>query len=366
MNDSSPSQTNTIDRIESIGKKQALRGILLLVLIVLLLLGAAPSYLSNNWSWKNIPTVANIKQVKRLLSHGIQLPDWNTYTRLSTDVGSHRWSVQLIGKTPEEPILLFLRPQTDYQEKLDKLAKPEVDWEDIQGYTKKFASNGDRWVMDLTLQLLEQRFAEKLALSPPNPPNQDGANNLKQEFNKALDQWFQQQFIAEYERRSQQSFVDNFQKPLEQSLGISFSTWLDRQLKSSLEWGFSAWVKEYFAQSHRDSERDLQFSANNGSQSVRVKARLFRAWNDKQTFAVVQWYARPDGGDYSVLSWFVKDQIAQLQDQRIPWVAVCLKIPIEPLGEIDRVETKIKALATQVQQSLMETAFTPSADKKTE
>jgi hypothetical protein len=114
MNDSPPTQPTAVTPTYSrtIGKQQIIRAILLLVLIVAIVAGSLPSYLSNQWSWANFPSATNIKQVKSILGKGIQLPDWNTYLQQPTEVGSHRWSLQLIGKTPENPILIFLRPQT--------------------------------------------------------------------------------------------------------------------------------------------------------------------------------------------------------------------------------------------------------------
>jgi hypothetical protein len=358
MNDSPPTQPNATNLTKSIGKEQLFRAILLLLLIVLMLVGAVPSYLANKWSWANFPTVTNLKAVKSVLSKGLQLPDWNTYVRQITDVGSHRWLIQLIGKTPEKPIVLFLRPQTENPEKIDRLAKPEVDWEDIQGYTQDFSQSPEKWIANLTQRLLEERFEEKLSQTPPNPANGNGSDLLKQEFALGLNQWFQEKFIAEFERQSQKSFTDDFAKPLEASLGITFSDWVDKQLKTALEIGVSAWMKEYYSQPHSDSQHDLKFTIDNNSQSLDITARLFRAWNDKQTFAVVQWYARPDGGNFASSSWFWADQIAQLQDRRVPWIAVCLKIPIEPLGDLNKVEADFKAIASLVQQTLMKTAFT--------
>jgi cyanoexosortase B-associated protein len=89
---------------------------------------------------------------------------------------------------------------------------------------------------------------------------------------------------------------------------------------------------------------------------VSVKARFFRAWN-QQTFAVVQWYAFNNGGHFSPANWFWQDQLAQLSDRRVPWVAVCLKIPIEPLGELKDAQSVAESLAKTVQTQLNNTVF---------
>ncbi|MDX2096582.1 MAG: cyanoexosortase B system-associated protein [Leptolyngbyaceae cyanobacterium bins.59] len=89
------------------------------------------------------------------------------------------------------------------------------------------------------------------------------------------------------------------------------------------------------------------------STSTQVTAQFLRAWNERQTFATLQWYAWPGGGDPSPDRWFWLDQAAQLQNRRLPWVAVSLLIPIEPLGEIKTVWPTAESLAQKVQLSLM-------------
>lgn len=111
-----------------------------------------------------------------------------------------------------------------------------------------------------------------------------------------------------------------------------------------------------------DSHRQLEFTVDSDRGSNQVTARFFRAWN-KQTFAIVQWYAFPNGGHPSSINWFWRDSIAQLQQQRIPWIAACLKIPLNPLDDIDSIEPKAVSLAQKVQNSLQENTFNVS-DRK--
>ena len=103
-----------------------------------------------------------------------------------------------------------------------------------------------------------------------------------------------------------------------------------------------------------DSESQLNFTLAEDSHSIAVNTRFFRAWNRQQTFAVVQWYAFPFGGGYSNFSWFWRDQIAQLKQSRVPWIAVCLKIPIEPLANLEEVQPLAESLARQIQANLFE------------
>jgi len=109
-----------------------------------------------------------------------------------------------------------------------------------------------------------------------------------------------------------------------------------------------------------DSYTKLLFTAETSTPTTsvaQVKARLFRAWNGQQTFAMVQWYASPEGG-YSVPShWFWSDQFAQLHRKRVPWVAVCLQIPIKPLGNIEEYQPLAESLGKLIQSTLMAGPF---------
>lgn len=105
-----------------------------------------------------------------------------------------------------------------------------------------------------------------------------------------------------------------------------------------------------------DKHRSVQFnvgSKNNPSQSIAIKANYFQAWNPKQTYAVLQWYAFPNGGNPEPNNWFWADQIAQWQGHRVPWVAVNIQIPIEPLGDIQKVWPLAESLGKSVQLGLM-------------
>jgi cyanoexosortase B-associated protein len=91
--------------------------------------------------------------------------------------------------------------------------------------------------------------------------------------------------------------------------------------------------------------------------AVNVEARFFRGWTQPpklaQTFAVLQWYAWSDGGNSSPSRWFWADQLAQLRQRRVSWVAVSLQIPIEPLGNIELSRPVIMTLGQKIQAALM-------------
>ncbi|HEY9646160.1 MAG TPA: cyanoexosortase B system-associated protein [Chroococcidiopsis sp.] len=94
--------------------------------------------------------------------------------------------------------------------------------------------------------------------------------------------------------------------------------------------------------------------APSDSPEVTVKARYLRGWNQKQTYAVVQWYAWATGGSPSTGDWFWADQWEQLSDrQRMPWIAVSLLIPIKPLGDIESSQEFALSLSQTIQSELM-------------
>ena len=109
-----------------------------------------------------------------------------------------------------------------------------------------------------------------------------------------------------------------------------------------------------------DRDRLVQFTTlptNENQQSATVTAQFFRGWNRQQTFAVLQWYAWYPGGSPDPAKWFWLDQIAQWQGKRVPWVAVSIQIPIEPLGNIEPVLPQAKSLGQAVQTALMSSSL---------
>lgn len=100
------------------------------------------------------------------------------------------------------------------------------------------------------------------------------------------------------------------------------------------------------------------------SEVAEVKVAFFRGWTGQQTYGVVQWYAWPNGGHPAPSRWFWSDRIAQLQGKRIPWVAVSIIIPMEPLGDLERLRPVAESLGKQVQVALMSSSFTKMKDKR--
>jgi len=103
-----------------------------------------------------------------------------------------------------------------------------------------------------------------------------------------------------------------------------------------------------------DQQQQLEFAAG----ETQIEAQFLRGWTERRTQAVLQWYARVEGGHPAPSHWFWADQWSQLRHrQRQPWVAVSLQIPIEPLGEIDAVRAEAASLGKLVQLALMADVF---------
>jgi cyanoexosortase B-associated protein len=117
-------------------------------------------------------------------------------------------------------------------------------------------------------------------------------------------------------------------------------------------WGKSRWGQWDIAQ-YRSAKLTIKYPAAGSNIETRVKARFFRVSTQQETFAALQWYALPDGGDTSPIHWFLADQIAQWHKRRTPWVAVSILIPIEPLGQVETAWPLAQSLGETVQATLM-------------
>jgi cyanoexosortase B-associated protein len=120
-----------------------------------------------------------------------------------------------------------------------------------------------------------------------------------------------------------------------------------------VEWldidGFHRW--------QRGLDRPLRFTVELASIPNKpmstVTAQFFRSWTPKQTFAVLQWYAWPNGGSTATNHWFWEDSMARLSNRRASWVAVSILVPIQPEADIDSYLDIIKSLGKIVQVKLM-------------
>jgi cyanoexosortase B-associated protein len=130
-----------------------------------------------------------------------------------------------------------------------------------------------------------------------------------------------------------------------------------------VEWsdvsGFQNW--------ETDSDRSVDFTVKNPA--TKVTAQFFRGLTKRQqgssqetrrqTYAVLQWYAWSTGGHPAPSQWFFADRAAQWQNRRIPWVAVSILVPIEPLDTIEQHWSEVESLAQTIQSTLMSSVLHP-------
>ncbi len=147
--------------------------------------------------------------------------------------------------------------------------------------------------------------------------------------------------------------IQEFQKDSEKPLIMLLRPQQDPKDQPEVEWMDINGFEQQQADWQTDSDRILKFTVE-ASPTAKVEASFFRAWNQQQTYAVLQWYAWSEGGHFSPVSWFWADQNAQWQHRRLPWVAVSIRIPIEPLGNIETVRPLAASLGKTVQARLMQ------------
>jgi cyanoexosortase B-associated protein len=229
---------------KSLKERQFPQVIALFLLVLLLLLGTVPGYLSGRFSWQQPAPIQTLKQLKEIRHKGLPLPGWKILQQQEQEIGGRKWSLQVIkGEDSPSQAILLLLPQNGPKD------QPQVEWVEI--------SNSWRW-------------------------------NTAQ---------------------------------------------------------------------HRPVEFTVKQSNNSTS---KVEAHFFRAFSNQETFAVLQWYAMPNGGNPSPSHWFWTDQFAQWQRKRSPWVAVSIMIPMETLGQVDKIWNQAKSLGEAVQSELIKDIFTAS------
>lgn len=218
--------------------------LLLALLLALVAIGAAPSYLSQQWAWKMPPPVLHLKQLREIRETGVPMPPWNNVTEQKLQLGDHHWYLQNLSYK-DQKATLFLMPQSGPRR------QPQVEWSDIEGI--------QRWQSD------------------------------------------------------------------------SYST--------------------------------LKINVENPDQTF--ETRFFRAWTRGNTYGVVQWYAQSDGGSPMASKWYLADRRAQWQRQRVPWIAVSVQFPMEPLGNLSQYQDSAIALAKDIQRNLNQQIFHPKPTSPT-
>jgi len=111
-----------------------------------------------------------------------------------------------------------------------------------------------------------------------------------------------------------------------------------------LEWSDISSISRW----NQGETTELSIPTRSGGKAT---ARFYRAWTEN-TFAVLQWYAWLGGGHYDPSVWYWLDQWAQLKRQRVPWIAVSLMIPLDPMKELQTLTPFALNLAGEVQSYL--------------
>ncbi|TVP57666.1 MAG: cyanoexosortase B system-associated protein [Nodularia sp. (in: Bacteria)] len=240
-----------MNRLSKVFKQKQLAHVAVLFLLLLLLvIGGVPGYMTGSWQWKQPPPVPNLTALREIRKTGITLPNWQTVEQAEQFVGTSRWSLQVLKQEgTQNQAILLLHPQNGPRD------QPEVEWTDINSWGK---TRWQRW------DIAQYRSAEFTVNRPP---------------------------------------------------------------KSGL------------------------------NTQAKVKARFFRVSTQQETFAVLQWYATPNGGHPSPLRWFIADQLAQWQKNRVPWVSVSIMIPMEPFGQVETTWALAQSIGETVQTTLMASPF---------
>lgn len=113
--------------LKSLQRLQIPRIAVVLLLLGLLIVSAAPSYLTGQWTWTRPPQVSNLKQLKALKKTGLALPGWQIVEHKAVTIGGHKWLAQQVKRGTEPNVLLLLRPQDGPTD------QPEIDWIDVDG-----------------------------------------------------------------------------------------------------------------------------------------------------------------------------------------------------------------------------------------
>ena len=237
-----------IDSLKKLQKYQLPRMLLAVFLLIILIVGILPDYITGKWSWKNTPQITNLKYLRKIREDGLTISDLPTISHQKVLLAHHKWLLQIVENDTKTVVFLLLTPNGPKD-------KPQVEWMNINGLY--------RWKTDSQKRV---KFTLK----------------IKGDSNETTD--------------------------------------LEKQ----------------------DSH---------------IEARFFRGWTKKQTYAVMQWYAWPGGGSPEPGDWFWADRLAILSKKRVPWAAVSIMFPIEPLEEIDPYLPQLISIGKKIQASLTTAAF---------
>jgi cyanoexosortase B-associated protein len=101
----------------------------LILLILLLVMGTLPGYMSGKWQWQKLPEVSNIKELRKISKKGLIIPGWQIVEQKQAEVGEGKWSRQIIQKDgSEKQAILLLLPQVDVKN------HPQIEWTEMNSF----------------------------------------------------------------------------------------------------------------------------------------------------------------------------------------------------------------------------------------
>jgi len=235
--------------LKKIQKSQLPQVVLVVFLLIILVVGTVPGYITGKWSWINTAKITNLKDLKQIREDGLTISGLPKISHQINIIAEHKWLRQEV-KNDNQSVFLFLLTQNGPKD------QPQVEWMDINGLF--------RWKTD---------SHQRIKFTLEKTPNESGTTNSR---------------------------------------------------KQSLS---------------------------------NIEAKFFRSWTNLETYAVMQWYAWPGGGSPEPGDWFWADRSAMLFGKRLPWVAVTILLPVEPLADIDPYLPQIISIGQKIQASLMTEAF---------
>lgn len=283
---------------------------LIITLILLTIVGVFPGYLrGGNWQWSQENQPSNMRLIGRLRSEPILLENWQILERHGIRLSGKTWYWQRMEQNGKQ-VSLLIQPQPYYKD------KPSVEWIDLQG-------------LNVQGSFCLQTISETLSLSPAELEIESTSETIAELISQ-----------KDVSRDTLNTILNSLPPSCSRAFSIRN---IDNQeviipLVDTQDWS-------------TDSQSTITFETNN---NTKVTALFERGWNQNNTVAMVNWYAWKDGGHYKPSRWFLRDLQSQIKGDRTGWVAINLRLYINPLEEIKPRQEELKSLAQKVQIQIME------------
>lgn len=263
-----------------------------------------PNYATGQWAWSQSPTLSSVKALRALRQQGISLAGWQVLEQQSIELGHKQWSVQALTLGLEE----------------NGGGAPGAESSSQTTAIEPLAHYG---LTDLPSDVTDRLHNESILIFLR--PQSDAKD-------EPLVEWIDLNGLQRWTTDQ----IKSVRLPITQpSAGLS-DRGADQQTDQETDWGVDGVGK--------------------------VATRYFRGWNQRHTYAVMQWYVWPTGGSPKISDWFWADQRMQWRKhQRMPWVGVMLMVPIKPLGDIAPIQPVVEAIAQSIQDTLVQ-QITPAKE----